>query len=69
MSRFKKGQVVWSGRDEHERELTVARVINNPLIPIRQYTFEAPNDGFACGEQSLRENQDDEDLKLRDCFK
>ena len=34
-----------------------------------QYSFEAPNDGFACGEQSLRENFYDEDLKMSDCFK
>jgi len=56
------------GRDEHEMELVVAKVINNPMLPIYQYSFEAPHNGFACGEQSIREKQDDPDLTLRECF-
>lgn len=68
MARFKTGQTVYMGRGDKERELIVDRVIKNPLIPIHQYTFEAPNDGFACGEQSIRAKSSNPDLKLRDCF-
>lgn len=68
MARFKVGQTVYSGRGDKEKAMIVARVIKNPLIPIHQYTFEAPNDGFASGEQSIRAKSDNPDLKLRDCF-
>lgn len=68
MARFKVGQKVWMGRGEHLRELVVAKVHKNPLIPIHQYTFEAPNDGFACGEQSIRATKNGRDLKLSECF-
>lgn len=68
MARFKKGQTVYRGRGNHLRELVVAKVHKNPLLPIHQYTFEPPHDGFACGEQSLRATADGPDLKLRDCF-
>lgn len=68
MARFKVGQTVYSGRGDKEKAMVVARVIKNPLIPIHQYTFEAPHDGFACGEQSIRAKSDNPDLKLRDCF-
>lgn len=69
MSRFEKGDTVWYGRGEHERKLVVARVIDNGMIPVYQYSFEAPNNGWACGEQSLRAEQHDADLTLRECFK
>lgn len=69
MSRFIVGQKVWYGRGKHERQYVVARVIDNPLIPVYQYSFEAPHSGFACGEQSLRENQHDRDLKISECYK
>lgn len=69
MSRFKKGQTVWKGRGEKARKMIVAKAHNNPLIPVYQYTFEAPYDGFACGEQSLRSTEHGPDLKMRDCFK
>jgi len=68
MARFKVGQTVYSGRGDNEKKMVVARVIKNPLIPIHQYTFEAPYDGFASGEQSIRAKSDSPDLKLRDCF-
>jgi hypothetical protein len=68
MARFKVGQTVYSGRGDKEKAMIVARVHKNPLIPIHQYSFEAPNDGFACGEQSIRAKSDNPDLKLRDCF-
>jgi SAM-dependent methyltransferase len=68
MSRFKVGQTVYSGRGDKMQTLVVAKVHKNPLLPVRQYTFEAPNDGWACGEQSLRATPDGEDLRLRDCF-
>jgi len=68
MARFKVGQTVFMGRGDKERAMVVARVIKNPLIPIHQYTFEAPHDGFACGEQSIRAKSDSPDLKLKDCF-
>ena len=63
-SRFKKGQTVFMD----ERELVIKKVHKNPLIPIYQYSFEAPNDGFACGEQSLRAKSTDRDLTLSECF-
>ncbi len=69
MSRFEKGQTVWMGRGEFLRELIVARVINNSFLPIYQYSFEAPNDDFACGEQSIRDTADGADLRIGDCFK
>lgn len=68
MSRFKVGQTVYYGRGEKMKTLVVAKVHKNPLIPVRQYTFEAPNDGWGCGEQSLRKTPDGADLRLRDCF-
>jgi hypothetical protein len=67
-ARFKVGQTVFSGRGDKEKKMVVARVIKNPLIPIHQYTFEAPHNGFACGEQSIRAKSDNPDLKLGDCF-
>ncbi len=69
MSRFDKGQTVWTGRDEHLKELVVDRVIDNKLLPVFQYTFEAPNNGWACGEQSLRDTPDGADLKMSECYK
>jgi hypothetical protein len=68
MARFKVGQTVYSGRGDKEKAMVVARVIKNPLIPIHQYTFEAPNDGFACGEQSIRAKPNNPDLTLTECF-
>lgn len=68
MARFKKGQTVWYGRGKFEKELIIERVHKNPLLPIHQYTFEAPNNGWACGEQSLRDTQDGRDLTLRECM-
>ncbi len=67
-ARFKVGQTVYSGRGDKEKAMVVARVIKNPLIPIHQYTFEAPNDGFACGEQGIRAKSDNPDLSLSECF-
>jgi len=66
-SKFHKGQTVYMGRGDKMRELVVAKVIKNPLFSIHQYTFEAPNDGFACGEQSIRATADGKDLQLKDC--
>jgi len=68
MSRFKVGQTVYMGRDKTLITLIVKRVIKNPLLPIRQYGFEAPNDGFICGEQSIRKSINGKDLRVRDCF-
>lgn len=68
MSRFKVGQTVYYGRGEKMKTLVVAKVHKNPLIPVRQYTFEAPNDGWGCGEQSLRDTPDGRDLRLGECF-
>lgn len=68
MSRFKVGQKVWIGRGKSEREVVVARVVKNPLIPIRQYEFEAPHDGALYGEQSIRDERDGRDLRLGECF-
>jgi hypothetical protein len=67
-AKFKKGQTVYMGHGDKMRKLVVVRVIKNPLIPIHQYTFEAPNDGFACGEQSIRPTLDGPDLKIKDCI-
>lgn len=67
-AKFKKGQTVFYGRGDKEQKLVIARVHKNPLIPIHQYSFEAPNDGWACGEQSLRATSDSADLRLSDCF-
>lgn len=69
MSRFSKGQTVWMGRGNHQREMVVAKVHNNSFLPILQYSFEAPHDGFVCGEQSIRDTADGADLRIRDCFK
>lgn len=69
MSRFKKGQTVYMGRGDKMRELVVARVIDNPMLPIYQYSFEAPHDGFACGEQSIRATVDGRDLEISECYK
>lgn len=69
MSRFQPGDKVWKGRGEFAKQITVAKVHDNPMLPVFQYSFEAPNDGFLCGEQSLRWNEDDPDFRLRDCWK
>jgi len=69
MSRFEKGQTVYMGRGDKMKTLVVEAIIDNQLIPVYQYRFKAPNDGFACGEQSLREEIDGEDLKMSECFK
>lgn len=67
-AKFKKGQTVYMGRGKHERELIIAKVHKNPLLPIHQYTFEAPNDGFACGEQSIRAKKEGRDLTISECL-
>jgi len=67
-NRFKKGQTVYMNRGDKMKTLVVARVIKNPHLPIYQYSFEAPHDGFACGEQSIRKTPDGRDLTLRECF-
>lgn len=69
MSRFKVGKTVYMDRGDKMRTLVVAKVHDNPMVPVYQYSFEAPNDGFACGEQSLRDTADGKDLKMSDCFK
>lgn len=69
MSRFKKGQTVYMDRGDKMKKMTVAKVIDNPLIPVYQYSFEAPYNGFACGEQSIRATADGRDLDLSECFK
>ena len=69
MSRFKKGDTVYMGRGEHLREMIIARVIDNPMLPVYQYSFEAPHDGFACGEQSIRSEIDGPDLSISQCYK
>lgn len=69
MSRFIKGQTVYMDRGLKMKTLIVKNVIDNGVIPIFQYTFEAPHDGFACGEQSIRDTPDGADLKLSECFK
>ncbi len=69
MTRFEVGQTVYMGRGEKMREMVVAKRHDNPMIPVYQYSFEAPNDGFACGEQSIRETIDGPDLKMSDCWK
>jgi hypothetical protein len=51
------------------KTLIVAKVIDNPNIPLYQYSFEAPNDGWACGEQSIRATANGRDLKISECFK
>lgn len=65
-SRFTVGQTVYMGRGEHLKTLVVERVIENPLLPIRQYGFEGV--GFFCGEQSIRKTIDGRDLKIGECF-
>lgn len=67
-AKFKVGQTVYSGRGDKMQTLVIAKVHKNPLIPIHQYSFEAPNDGWACGEQSLRATPDGRDLKMGECF-
>lgn len=67
MSRFKKGDIVYMGRGEHLQELIVDKVIDNPLLPIYQYTFKGKK--FASGEQSIRATADGPDLKINQCFK
>jgi len=69
MSRYQKGQSVYMGRGDKLRELVVERVHNNPLIPVFQYTFEAPNDGFACGEQSIRGTKNGKDRTVGQSYK
>jgi hypothetical protein len=68
MSRFTVGQTVWSGRGSKIREMVVDKVHKNPRIPIHQYSFKAPFDGFFCGEQSIRATKDGRDLTLSECF-
>jgi len=68
MSRFKVGQTVYMGRGIKLKTLVVKQVFENPLLPIRQYGFEAPNDGFICGEQSIRATINGNDLRVKDCF-
>jgi hypothetical protein len=53
-SRYSKGQTIKTVRGGEEVEMVIKVVRNNPLIPITQYGFEAPNDGFLCGEQDVR---------------
>lgn len=65
-SRFVKGQTVYMGRGDTLKELVVEDVIENPMLPIRQYSFEGK--GFVCGEQSIRATKDGRDLKLGECF-
>lgn len=69
MSRFKVGQTVYMDRGDKMRTLVVARVIDNPMIPLYQYSFEAPNGGFACGEQSIRDSVEGRDLRILECSK
>ena len=52
--RYKKGQTVIYVKGGEEVEIVIERVVDNPLVPIFQYGFEAPNDGFVCGEQDIR---------------
>ena len=66
--RFTAGQTVYMNRGDNLRTLVVKAAHKNPLIPIRQYEFEAPNDGFLYGEQSIRKTIGGKDLKMRDCF-
>lgn len=63
-SKFKKGQKVIF----NDKQVVIDKVIKNPLLPIHQYTFLPPNDGFAVGEQSIKLNLHDPDLSLSDCF-
>jgi len=69
MSRFIKGDKVYMGRGDKMRTMIVDRVIDNPMLPVYQYKFEAPHDGFACGEQSIRATPDGRDLKISECYK
>lgn len=66
-SRFKVGQKVYMGRGDKMQTLTVKEIIQNPMLPIRQYAFEEV--GFICGEQSIRATIDGRDLKLGECFR
>lgn len=69
MSKYKIGQTVYMGRGENMRELVVADVIDNPMLPVFQYSFEPPNDGFACGEQSIRDTPDGRSYTIGESFK
>lgn len=66
-SRFKVGQTVYSGRGDKLETLVIKKVYQNPLIPVRQYSFE-PLGNVLYGEQSLREDIDGRDLKMGECF-
>lgn len=68
MSRFKKDQTVYSGRGDKLQTLVIARVHKNPMLPIHQYAFKPPNDGYLVGEQSIRGTIDGKDLTLGECM-
>lgn len=55
------------GRGHNMQMLTVKAVIDNPAIPVYQYSFEEVD--YKCGEQSLRSEPDGPDLKISDCPK
>lgn len=63
-ARYKKGQTVW----EDNKEVVIKGVHLHRLLPIYQYTFEAPNDGYAVGEQSLRDSKYSKKLTLSECM-
>lgn len=67
MSRYIVGQTVYMGRGDKMRTLTVKRVIDNPMLPLYQYSFEEVN--FACGEQSVRDTIEGRDLTISECTK
>lgn len=64
MSRFRPGQKVWMD----DRELTVKKVHDNPMLPLYQYSFEE-YDNLRVGEQSIRAKKDDPKLEIRECYK
>lgn len=68
MARFEVGQTVYMGRGEKMRTLVVEKVIDNPNLPIYQYSFYE-KEGFICGEHSLRDEIDGDDLTMQECFK
>lgn len=49
MSLYKVGDIAYLG----DKEVTIARVIDNPMLPVYQYSFEPPHDGYACAAGSL----------------
>lgn len=63
MGRFKKDDVVYLG----EKRLVVKERIDNPLLQVYQYAFYDTN--LICGEQSLKANPDDPELRISDCYK